>query len=108
VPWGSFPHIPGVETGCGDRPDDCWQIPGDPAWRTIARSLTATLREQGYSIQDVTERYLSSSTGQLIYAVSKEGEPAYYLNVVSNLEGTRYLTTEEPLTDAEFQQLRGS
>ena len=48
---------------------------------------------------------LEIETGMRVYRVSKLGEPAYYLNLISTFEqGTVYLISEQLMTVAEIRQ----
>lgn len=102
--WADFPHGEGTVTCEGQ--DNCWQTP-ETQWRSLAHTFQQTLQSQGYVLEDITEQQLSSITGRRIYAVKKDGETQYFLNVVSTPQGTRYVNSEEPLSEAELNQLSG-
>lgn len=93
----NFPHAVGSQPGCGGR-DGCWQHESTQ-WRSIATTLKQDLENQGYTL---TPLEIGSDTGMRIYQVSKMGEPPYYLNLLSTLQGTVYIVSEEPLTPEEL------
>jgi len=102
--WANFPHPEGSTT-C-DEVENCWVSP-ESRWRSLVESFEQTLQAQGYTLNDVTEQYLSTITGRRIYAVEKDGETQYFLNVISTLQGTRYINSDEPLSESELDQLAG-
>lgn len=93
----NFPHAVGSQPGCGGR-NGCWQNE-NTQWRSIATTLKQDLENQGYTLTPVE---IGSDTGMRIYQVSKMGEPPYYLNLLSTLQGTVYIVSEEPLTPEEL------
>ncbi|MBD1910397.1 MULTISPECIES: hypothetical protein [unclassified Leptolyngbya] len=103
--WATFPHPQGVAT-C-DGVENCWMAP-QSRWQQLFRDFEQSLQAEGYVLNDITEQRLSNTTGRRIFAVEKGNEPQYYLNMVSTPDGsTRYLNTEEPLSEAELDQLSG-
>ncbi|MGG6295768.1 hypothetical protein ACQ4M4_15375 [Leptolyngbya sp. AN02str] len=96
----SFPHVEGATQGCASR-EDCWQT-DDTQWRSLARGLEESLAAQGYSTEVLA---LNLDTGVRVYAVAKDEAVEYYLSVVSTPSGTRYLKTDEPMTEDELRQL---
>jgi hypothetical protein len=97
-----FPHAVGSQPGCGGR-DGCWQNE-TTQWRSIATTLRQDLESQGYTL---TSLEIASDTGMRIYEVSKMGEPSYYLNLLSTLQGTVYIVSEELLTPQELTAMIG-
>ena len=99
-PYATFPQIAGTTSGCGGR-EHCWQS-ANTQWRAIASTLEQELQTRGY---DVSRVELEIETGMRVYRVSKLGEPAYYLNLISTFEqGTVYLISEQLMTVAEIRQ----
>ncbi|MBD0267650.1 MAG: hypothetical protein ICV77_05075 [Cyanobacteria bacterium Co-bin8] len=95
-PYAGFPHLAGATAGCQDL-SNCWRSEAD-SWRAAARTLQAQLESQGYELDDKTEEILGEDTGVRIYAVTRDGSPAYYLNLVSVTGGILYTMTPEPMT----------
>jgi hypothetical protein len=78
------------------------------SWRSAASDLQAQLEAQGYTLDNVTSEVLSIDSGVRVYAVSKPGEPGYYLNLVSVQEGVLYTMTAEPITSEQVVTLQQS
>lgn len=95
-----FPHAEGSQPGCGGQAV-CWQT-DNTQWRSVARTFEQTLEDQGY---DVNQLELETDTGVRVYAVSKEGEIPYYLNLLSTLDGTVYVLSDKPLTPQELTEM---
>ncbi|HIK43780.1 MAG TPA: hypothetical protein IGR64_02720, partial [Leptolyngbyaceae cyanobacterium M65_K2018_010] len=98
-PYADFPHLNGAEAACGGV-ENCWRSPVHN-WRAAVRSLQADLVAQGYQIEEI-----SSETGVQIYAVTKSGQPAYFLNVISIDGGILYRMTTTPLTATEAMAMQ--
>ncbi|HEY9734696.1 MAG TPA: hypothetical protein V6D06_00385 [Trichocoleus sp.] len=98
APYQDFPHLAGATAGCQGSAT-CWRSPA-ASWRSAANELKAQLESQGYTLDDVTERLLGDDTGARIYTVNRNGETAYYLNLVSVRDGILYTLAAEPITAA--------
>jgi hypothetical protein len=95
-----FPHLPGATAGCLNS-EACWRSPVD-SWRAAATALRTQLESQGYTLIDRTDSILGDDAGARIYAVLRDGSPAYYLNVISVAEGILYKRTEAPMAAEEI------
>lgn len=102
--WEDFPHPTNVAT-C-ESLENCWVAP-QSRWQELFREFEQSLQAEGYVLNDISEQRLSSTSGRRIFAIEKDNEAQYYLNMVSTPDGTRYLNTEEPLSEAELNQLSG-
>jgi hypothetical protein len=100
-PYADFPHLEGAEATCGEV-SDCWRSPVVTSWRSAARDLERRLTDQGYAIADVTGQVIDIDSGVQVYAVSKPGEPTYYLNFISVGDGVLYTMTDEPMNIEEI------
>jgi hypothetical protein len=78
------------------------------SWRSAAGNLQERLESQGYTVSNITGEVLSIDSGVRVYAVSKPGEPDYYLNLVSVQEGVLYTMTAEPMTADQVLELQRS
>ncbi len=67
-------------------------------------TLEQDLQSRGYMIDQLE---LADDTGIRVYAVSKAGEIAYYLNLLSTFEGTVYIVSEQPMTREELNAMVG-
>lgn len=103
TPSSEVPLVEGAIAGCLGS-EQCWETP-DTQWRSIARNLQQTLRGQGY---ELTEIPLSDDTGRRVYRLTKPDEPPQYLNLISTLQGTRYLFSEEQMTTEQLNEAAGS
>ncbi|PZV03754.1 MAG: hypothetical protein DCF32_13245, partial [Leptolyngbya sp.] len=106
-PYASFPHLEGAQAAC-EGLADCWLSPVDSSWRGAAVDLQARLESQGYTVSNITGEVLSIDSGVRVYAVSKPGEPDYYLNLVSVQEGVLYTMTAAPMSDDQVLALQRS
>lgn len=102
--WDSFPHP--TNTATCEGLEDCWVAP-QSRWQELFREFEQSLQAEGYVLNDISEQRLSSTSGRRIFAIEKDNEPQYYLNMVSTPDGIRYLNTEEPLSEAELNELSG-
>ena len=59
-------------------------------------------------MSNITGEVLSIDSGVRVFAVSKPGEPDYYLNLVSVREGVLYTMTAEPMTSDQVLALQRS
>lgn len=100
VPYAHFPHPAAATAGCQSR-DNCWSMPGNS--RQVTRDLQTQLEAEGYRLEP-QER----ETGIRVYAVSREGNVEYYLNVIEIAGETQYITTEQPMTVDQLNELRAS
>ncbi|MBD1873498.1 hypothetical protein H6F75_08395 [Nodosilinea sp. FACHB-131] len=105
--YANFPHLDGAQAAC-QWLADCWRSPVSSSWRSAAGDLQARLESQGYTVSNITGEVLSIDSGVRVYAVSKPGEPNYYLNLVSVREGVLYTMTAEPITSDEVLALQRS
>ncbi|MDX2215197.1 MAG: hypothetical protein SFY66_18060 [Oculatellaceae cyanobacterium bins.114] len=97
-----FPHMTGAQPSCGGQ-SGCWQI-ADTQWRAIARTFEQDLQDRGY---DIDQLQLADDTGLRVYAVSKAGEVSYYLNLLSTLQGTLYILSDQPLSREALSEMAG-
>jgi hypothetical protein len=95
-------QIEGAEQGCSGS-QDCWQVE-ETQWRSIADNLEERLQADGYA---VTQLDLEDDTGLRVYEVIKQGNPKYYLHLLSTSHGTVYLVKSKLLSREEFQQMAG-
>lgn len=101
TPYADFPHLSEDTTECEER-TNCWRGQTINGWRSAMSALEENLVGQGYELVPVTEE-----TGISVYAVEKEGETEYYLNLASTLEGgILYALTEQPMTPEELSDMR--
>lgn len=105
--YANFPHLDGAQAAC-EGLADCWRSPVSSSWRSAAGDLQARLESQGYTVSNITGEVLSIDSGVRVYAVSKPGEPEYYLNLVSVREGVLYTMTAEPMTSDQVLALQRS
>ncbi|MBW4460654.1 MAG: hypothetical protein KME47_10510 [Nodosilinea sp. WJT8-NPBG4] len=105
--YANFPHLDGAQAAC-EGLADCWRSPVSSSWRSAAGDLEARLESQGYTVSNITGEVLSIDSGVRVYAVSKPGEPNYYLNLVSVREGVLYTMTAEPMTSDQVLALQRS
>lgn len=105
--YANFPHLEGARAAC-EGLADCWRSPVSSSWRSAAGDLQARLESQGYTVSNITGEVLSIDSGVRVYAVSKPGEPEYYLNLVSVREGVLYTMTAEPMTSDQVLALQRS
>lgn len=105
-PYVNFPHL-GGQTACPGL-SDCWRSPVSSSWRSVASDLEGRLEAQGYTLSNVTGEVLSIDSGVRVYAVSKPGEPDYFLNLVSVGDGVLYTMTSEPMTSDQVLALQRS
>jgi len=106
-PYADFPHLEGAQATCPEL-NDCWRSPVSSSWRSAAGDLQARLESQGYTVSNITGEVVSIDSGVRVYAVSKPGEPNYYLNFVSVREGVLYTMTTEPMTSDQVIALQRS
>lgn len=106
-PYANFPHLEGAQAAC-EGVADCWRSPVVSSWRSAAGDLQARLESQGYTVNNITGEVLSIDSGVRVYAVSKPGEPEYYLNLVSVREGVLYTMTAAPMTSEQVLALQRS
>jgi hypothetical protein len=99
--------LDGAQAAC-EGLADCWRSPVSSSWRSAAGDLEARLESQGYTVSNITGEVLSIDSGVRVYAVSKPGEPNYYLNLVSVREGVLYTMTAEPMTSDQVLALQRS
>ncbi len=107
APYANFPHLAGAQASC-EGGNDCWRSPVTMSWRSAAGDLQTQLEAQGYTVDNVTGEVLSLDSGVRVYAVSKPGEPGYYLNLVSVRDGVLYTMTTEPMTSDQVLALQRS
>ncbi len=105
--YANFPHLEGAQAAC-EGLADCWRSPVGSSWRSAAGDLQARLESQGYTVSNITGDVLSIDSGVRVYAVSKPGEPEYYLNLVSVREGLLYTMTAVPMTSDQVLALQRS
>lgn len=80
----------------------------ESSWRSAAGDLKERLEAQGYTVSNITGEVVAIDSGVRVYAVSKPGEPDYYLNLVSVREGLLYTMTAEPITSDQVLALQRS
>ncbi len=105
--YADFPHLDGAQAAC-EGLADCWRSPVSSSWRSAAGDLQTRLESQGYTVSNITGEVLSIDSGVRVYAVSKPGEPNYYLNLVSVREGLLYTMTAAPMTSEQVLALQRS
>lgn len=104
-PYADFPHLAGAEATC-EGMADCWRSPAS-SWRSASTDLKSQLENAGYTLTNVTGDVLDVDTGVRVYAVKQGEEVAYYLNLVSVVDGVLYTMTEEPITSEMVRVLQG-
>ena len=104
-PYADFPHLAGAEATC-EGMADCWRSPAS-SWRSASTDLKSQLENAGYTLTNVTGDVLDVDTGVRVYAVKQGEEVAYYLNLVSVVNGVLYTMTEEPITSEMVGVLQG-
>lgn len=97
-PHADFPHLAGAQAMACQDGQTCWRSPVEGSWRGAAQSITANLENQGYSVNNVTGQVLSIDTGVRVYAVQRDGEDPFYLNLVSVSGDVLYSMTETPIS----------
>ncbi|WOD39557.1 hypothetical protein [Nodosilinea sp. E11] len=107
APFADFPHLAGAQATCPGLAT-CWRSPVSSSWRTAAGDLQDRLEAQGYRLSNVTGEVLAIDSGVRVYAVSKAGEPDYFLNLVSVSDGVLYTMTPEPMTTEQVLALQRS
>jgi hypothetical protein len=106
-PFANFPHLDGAQATCPGLAT-CWRSPVSSSWRTAASDLQDRLEAQGYRLNNVTGEVLAIDSGVRVYAVSKAGEPDYFLNLISVSDGVLYTMTPEPITTEQVLALQRS
>ncbi|MGF1517289.1 MAG: hypothetical protein ACFCVB_05720 [Nodosilinea sp.] len=107
APFADFPHLDGAQATCPGLAT-CWRSPVSSSWRTAANDLQDRLEAQGYRLSNVTGEVLAIDSGVTVYAVSKAGEPDYFLNLISVSDGVLYTMTPEPMTTEQVLTLQRS
>jgi hypothetical protein len=107
APFANFPHLAGAQATCPGLAT-CWRSPVSSSWRAAASDLRDRLESQGYRLSNVTGEVLAIDSGVRVYAVSKAGEPDYFLNLVSVSDGVLYTMTAEPMTTEQVLALQRS
>ena len=108
APFADFPHLDGAEATCPGLAT-CWRSPVSSSWRAAAGDLQNRLEAQGYRLSNVTGEFLAIDSGVRVYAVTKAGEPDYFLSFVSMSDGgVLYTMTPEPMTREQVLALQRS
>lgn len=101
APFANFPHLADAQSGCFDQTTgDCRQVSGN--FRQVSQSLRDRLSSQGY---EVKQRDDLEETGRQVYEVSKENTTRYLSVISSDLAGTAYILADEPVTQADIEQI---
>lgn len=102
-PYADFPHLGGGEVPCEGR-EHCWRT--QEGRRAVASTLEADLEAQGYEVS----LFDSEQSGVHVYVVEKDKAIEYYLTVIASASfdgGSFYVLTEERMTEAELDEVRG-
>lgn len=101
APFANFPHLANAQPGCFNQTTgDCRQVSGN--FRQVSQSLRDQLSNQGY---EVKQRDDLEETGRQVYEVSQENTTRYLSVISSDLAGTAYILADEPVTQADIEQI---
>ncbi|HEY9764493.1 MAG TPA: hypothetical protein V6D07_18340 [Trichocoleus sp.] len=109
VPYQDFPHLAEATAGCQGLSEglpDCWRSPASN-WRAASRALREQLEDQGYVLEDITDKIVSEDTGVRIYEAARNGNPEYYLHLISVDGGLLYALAQERFTENEIAAIKG-
>lgn len=97
----NFPHA--ENTVSCEGLENCQQLPAGTSVRRAAEDLITTVTAQGYELRELTS---GEDTGRKFYEILWQGEPKYYLYIMSTFErGTIYFLRQEPMPAEEIEAI---